>query len=93
MGWKHQCVDTWGGHAFEHAATFASLQVECQLLVHVVGVHGVESLLKVGLVQLTAWESNETCCSVVAEEHKHVVIGGAPKLLAAGSAGEDIHEV
>lgn len=71
------CVDAHvvGEDALEHGSTFAGLQVEGQLLVHLLGVHGVPGVLEVLGIQVLSREGNQAWASVVREVDENGVLG------------------
>jgi hypothetical protein len=81
----------------EHGAGFASFHVEDELVVHLLGVHGVKSAKKLVSVEEVINDCNETSGTVVSEVYEDVVSGSALKNLLSASGGrvtsEDSEEV
>jgi hypothetical protein len=83
--------------AGEHGAGFASFHVEDELIVHLLGVHGVKSTKKLVSVEEVVNDCNETGATVISEVDEDVVSGSALKNLLSASGGrvtsEDSKEV
>ena len=86
-----------GWEVGEHGARFASFHVEDKLLVHLIGVHGLEGTEELISIEIVINDGNETSTSVISEVNENVVFGSALKdFLSAsglGVTGEDSKEV
>jgi len=93
-------VDVLGdGDLVEDGTSEASLNVEDEILVHLVGGHLVESALHLGGIEVAAvGEADGALRAVIVEEDKHVILIGRLEALAAADAShiltsKDLDEV
>jgi len=74
VGGSHRVdVDVSGQYLVEHAAALAGLQLEHQLLVHVLLVHGLQCLDEDVGRQRLVWKRDDAHSAVVRKVHEHVV--------------------
>ena len=72
----------------EHGARLASFEVEDELVVHLLFMHGIQSLVEVISVEVAVDDSNQTDGTVIREVDENVVVFSALEdLLATGGGG------